>query len=238
MTTSGAAYLIDGFKLIAKPGIRRYVIIPLLINIIIFSTLFYFSEHFFAEFNLWIEHHLPSWLRWIGYLLWIVFYIGFSLILIYTFVTISNLISAPFNAMLSQQVEFHLTGQKRERESMFATLKDIPRIVGRQLAIIGYYLPRAICCLILFFIPLVQLIAAPLWFVFNAWFMALQCIDYPTDNLHVPLITVKSKMKQQRFLSLTFGIAILICSMIPVVNFFVIPAAVAGATKLWLDKFK
>ena len=237
MPTSGAAYLIDGFKLISKPGIKRFVIIPLLINIILFSGLFYLLHHYFAEFSLWVNHHLPNWLHWLGYLLWVIFYIGFSLVLIYTFVTLSNFISAPFNSLLSQQVEFYLTGKKRKGESLLATCKDVPRIIGRQFAILSYYLPRAVVLIVLFFIPIVQMIAAPLWFVFNAWFMALQCIDYPTDNLRISLANVKTRLKQQRFLTLTFGIAVLIFSMIPVVNFFVLPAAVAGATKLWLEKF-
>ncbi len=32
----GAQYLLDGFILIRQPGLRRYVIIPLMINILLF----------------------------------------------------------------------------------------------------------------------------------------------------------------------------------------------------------
>ena len=48
----------------------------------------------------------------------------------------------------------------------------------------------------------------------------------------------REKLKTQRSLALGFGLATLAVTMIPVVNFIVIPAAVAGATALYLEKVK
>jgi CysZ protein len=236
--TNGFHYLIEGFKLLAKPGIKRFVIIPFLINSILFIGFFLIARHFFAEFDYWLKNFLPSWLQWLDSLLWVTFLIGFILIFIYTFVSFANLISAPFNSFLAEKVEFYLTGKTLTQKTFWENIKDTPRILSRQFSLIGYYLPRAFILLIFFFVPIVQLIAALLWFGFNAWFMTLQYLDYPTDNHQIPLSQVHAFTWQNRLLSLSFGAGILIVTIIPFLNFFIVPAAVAGATQLWIEKNK
>lgn len=232
---SGASYLFEGFKLILKPGIKRFVVIPLFINIILFAALFMLAKHYFSIFDHWFILHLPHWLAFLGNILWVIFFLGFFLVMIYTFVTIANLIAAPFNSLLAEKVQLYLTGQVHE-QSLLTTCKEVPRIIGRQLAILGYYLPRAIIVLILFFVPVIQIVAAVIWFLFNANFMTITYVDYPADNNRVALREMLARLRKKRGLALGFGSAVLVLTMIPVVNFFVIPAAVAGATKLWLEQ--
>lgn len=220
------------------PGIKRFVLIPLLINTLLFIGLFFLSQHFVGEVNQWLQNLLPHWLQWLKTIVWLLFFISFFLAVIYTYVTVANFISAPFNSLLAEKVAFHLTGKTADNSTLTSAIKDIPRIFGRQLSIIGYYLPRAIGIGILFFIPVIQVIAAPLWFIFNAWFIALQYIDYPTDNQRVPLPIVRAELKKKRWLNLNFGFCVLIASMVPLLNLFVMPAAVAAATELWIREFK
>jgi CysZ protein len=234
-TTLGISYLLAGFQLITKPGLRRFVLIPLIINIILFTGAFFLLRYFVSEFNIWFAEHLPAWLHWLSTVLWVIFFIGFFGIIIYTFVTVANLVSAPFNSFLAEKVEWYLTGNIPEDRSLLDNLKDIPRIIGRQLSIIAYYIPRALLILILFFIPIVQTVAGILSFLFHAWIMTLTYIDYPTDNHRIPMRDVRTWMEKRRWPSLGFGAGILVCSMIPVVNCFTIPAAVAGATKFWIE---
>lgn len=232
---SGFHYLTEGFKLIFKPGIKRYVIIPLLINTILFIAFFFFAKHFFSQFEQWVMHYLPAWLSWLGAVLWVLFFIGYILIFIYTFVTFSNLVSAPFNSFLAEKVEFYLTGKTLAERTWLETVKDVPRVIGRQLNILGYYLPRAFILVICFFVPVLQVVATAFWFLFNAWFMTLQYVDYPTDNHRIPIRAVRDKLSDNRSVSFSFGASVLLISMVPILNFLVAPAAVAGATKLWLD---
>ncbi|MBA3660985.1 MAG: sulfate transporter CysZ [Gammaproteobacteria bacterium] len=235
---TGISYLLDGFSLITKSGIKRFVIIPLIVNIILFLGLFFFLRHYMHVFDAWFAGILPSWLQWLGSLLWLLFFVAFVLVFIYTFVTFANLISAPFNSLLAEKVEAHLTGQASVNQSMMATLKDVPRSLGRQIAVLGYYLPRALLLLLLFLLPFAQPFAALFWFLFNAWFMAMTFIDYPSDNHRISFQTTRLFLNKQRFTTFGFGISVLIASMVPFLNFFVIPAAVAGATKFWLKEAK
>jgi CysZ protein len=237
MQTTGVHYLINGFKLMTKPGIKRYFVMPLIINISIFIGMFFIAKHFFAELNQWILHLLPAWLQWLKHVFWMVFFGGFFLIMIYTFVTIANIVASPFNSLLAEKVECYLTGNTMPSQNIWGDIKDIPRVMHRQLAIIGYSLPRASVLLVLFFIPVIQLAAASIWLGFSAWLMALQYVDYPTDNHKIPFSEVRKQLSQKKWLSLSFGLSVLVLSMIPVINCFIMPAAVAGATQLWLEQF-
>jgi CysZ protein len=234
--TAGLSYFIDGFVLITKPGLRRFVVIPLLINTLLFIGLFFLSHHFIEQFNVWFAQHLPKWLQWLSTVLWLLFFISFFMTIVYTFVIVANIVSAPFNSFLAEKVEYYLTGHIAEGRSLYENLKDIPRIVGRQIAIIAYYIPRALLVMILFFVPIIQTLAPILAFLFHAWFMSLIYFDYPTDNHRVALKEVKVWMRQQHWLTLGFGMGVLISSMIPIINCLTIPAAVAGATKCWIEQ--
>lgn len=230
---AGATYLLDGFYLLTRPGIRRYVMVPLLINMALFMGLFLVLRQMVDKFNQWITGYLPHWMHFVSILFWALFFVSFLLLVFYTFVVFANIVMAPFNSLLSEKIEQHLTGQTVPQGSLFANVKDVPRVIGRQLSLWMYYLPRALVLLLLFFVPFVQPIAAVLWFVFHAWFMVLTYVDYPTDNHRVPLQDVHRWLRTCRFTALGMGIGILVVTLVPVINFLVVPAAVAAATKLW-----
>lgn len=232
----GMKYLMDGFALIMQPGLRRFVIIPLIINILLFISFFMILVHFMGQFNAWFATFLPTWLLWLSWILWGLFFLSYCVVLLYTFVTLANIICAPFNSFLAEKVEYYLTGSLAESRTLLENIKDVPRIVGRQLAILGYYLPRALALLILLLIPGVQVFAPIFLFLFHAWFMALTYIDYPTDNHRIPIKTVRGWMEERQWISLGFGASVLVASLFPVINFFAIPAAVAGATKFWVEQ--
>lgn len=233
---NGIYYLLNGFELIFHPKLRRFIIYPVLISILFFSLLFWGLQYFVTELNQWVMQFLPSWLMWLSYLIWIAFFVSFAVIFIFTFVMVANLVLAPFNSYLSEQVEIFLGGELPEVRSLWDNIKDIPRIVGRQLSILLYYLPRALLILLLFIIPVVQIIAPFLSFLFHGWIMSLTYLDYPTDNHRIPMSQVRQWLRERYWLGLGFGIAVLVLSCIPGLNFFVIPAAVAGATKCWVEQ--
>lgn len=232
----GALYLFQGLHLIAKPGIRRFVILPILVNIILFTIMFFVLGYWLHQLSDWLLLYLPSWLAWVGVMLWWLFMIGFLAIVIFTFMTIANLIAAPFNSYLSEKIAWYLTGKSTQEMSLMQNLKDVPRVLARQAAIILYYLPRALSLLILYFIPVIQAAASVISFLFHAWTLSLTYIDYPTDNHRVSFQEMRLWLTERRLAALGFGSAILLFSFIPIFNFVVMPAAVAGATKWWIDE--
>ena len=240
---TGIGYLIEGLKLITQPGLRLFVLIPLTINILIFAILIAITV---GKFYQWIEGFmswLPGW-DWLDFIRWIIWPLVVGLLLVvvmYTFSIIANLIAAPFNNLLAEKVEEHLTGEEVfGKETIAMALKDAPRSIGKEIQKLLYYLPRALGVLILslilsfMFPPLATL----LWFGFGAWMMAMDYCDYPMENHKHSLRTVRETIALRRATSYGFGGAVMLGTMIPIVNFVVMPAAVCGATVYWVKELK
>ena len=232
---AGAKYLLYGFQLIFQPGVRRYVAIPLLINTVLFSTLIWFGASRFDQFIEWL---LPDWLNWLEGLIWPLFAVSVLIIVFFTFSLLANLIGAPFNGFLAEAVEHHLTGKKPDPEGGPKELiAGVMRSLSSEFNKILYFLFRSIPLLILFFIPLINIVAPYIWMAFNAWMLSLEYLDYPMGN-HGLIHTQQHKIIQEkRLLALGFGGATMVLLMIPFLNFIGMPTAVAGATALWVKEF-
>lgn len=234
---SGLGYLGEGFRLIRQPGLRLFVVIPLVLNILLFGIFFLFMAEIFGAMIAAAMGWLPdwAWLQSLDWLFWILYGIVILLMLAYGFVIVANLIGSPFYGYLSELTEKHLTGQVVASDGGWAQIiRDIPRALWREVQKIAYYLPRALGLLILGLIPVVNLVAAVLWFGFNSWMMALQYVDYPADNHRLSFPGLKQRLRRNRPAALGFGLPIALASMVPVLNLVVVPAAVCGATAYWV----
>ncbi|VAX07360.1 Sulfate transporter, CysZ-type [hydrothermal vent metagenome] len=228
---TGAHCLMRGFNLILRPGLRRYVLVPLLVNILIFSLLAWFGASQFQEL---IDTLLPetSWFSFLRWLLWPLFALSMLLVTVYGFTVLANLIAAPFNSQLAAQIELILSGSTSTAAST-NTLKHAIQAFRSELGKLGYFLIRAVPLLILFIIPGINILAPFLWLLFSAWFLALEYADYPMANNSLSFREQHSRLKATRLTSLGFGGSITLLMMIPLLNFLAMPAAVAGATVYW-----
>ncbi len=236
---SGMDYFLFGFSLIKQKGLRSFVFIPLMINLLLFSGVIYFAIGQLENAFGWISAQLPDYLSWLNFILWPLAVITLLVVLSFIFTSVMNWIAAPFNGLLAEKVEQHLTGKDLNTGTTVDLIKDLPRIFGREWIKLKYYLPRAIICLILFWVPLLgQTVAPVIWFLFSAWMMAIQYCDYPFDNHKVPFSDMKFALNQTKGTSFTFGASVTLFSMIPIVNFIVMPVAICGATAMWVDKYR
>ncbi|MGB1801084.1 MAG: EI24 domain-containing protein, partial [Gammaproteobacteria bacterium] len=115
--TQGFQYLLSGFKLILKPGVRFYVLIPLLINSLLFACAIIYGASSLNGLIEWLVAKW-SWIEWIEWILWPVFVIVALAIVFFGFSIVANLIGAPFNSFLAEAVEQTLTGNKVESDNM------------------------------------------------------------------------------------------------------------------------
>ena len=231
----GLGYLIRGAGLILRPGIRRYVLIPFTINSILFSALIWFGASRFGYLMEWL---LPSWLDWLEWLLWPLFALSIMIIIFFTFIHIAHLIGAPFNGLLAEAVERHLTGsQVGEGSGWKAALMNLWPALRSEMGKINYFIVRGLPFLILFMIPLVNIIAPFLWMAFTAWMLALEYSDYPMGNHGLLFTKQQVKLKARPLTVLGFGAGVMVLIIIPFVNFLAMPIAVAGATVMWLEEF-
>lgn len=236
---SGIHYLLKGAKLLSHPKLRLFVLIPLMINVIIFASAFWFL---YSAITDWIANYitaLPDWLSWLSYLFWP--FLIFSILVSFSFIfsTVANLIAAPFNGLLAEKTENLLIGNAINNDGLVDLLKDLPRIFKRELQKWAYFLPRMLICAMLFFIPAFgQTIAPFIWFIFAGWMMVIQYADFPFDNHKISFSEMKKALAGRLGKNLTFGMLISFFTTIPVVNFVIMPIAVCGATAFWVDIYK
>ncbi len=219
----------SGFGLLFRPGIKRFVIIPFIINITLFTLA---TKLLSSQLSVWVDKLLPSWLSWLEWLIWPLFAIAMLLIVFYTFTVIANLLAAPFNSLLSAKIEAMLTDKQPEDINSDKFIKLIYRTIKSELQKILYAMKWFIPLLIITLIPVVNIVAPFLWILFAAWFFSLEYCDYPLANRGCFFDEVKAYNKKNRMRTLGLGTGVFIMTSIPIVNFFAMPIAVAGATKL------
>jgi len=251
---TGATYLFTGLNLITQPGVRMLVAIPLCINILLFVLLLSTSWSFFSDWlgeqmtaapgwiPEWLQEWIPSFIEslisGIAALVSLLFALFLSLVAIYSFAIVASIIASPFYGVLSEKIQQQLTGKPVSQDSgVSAALKIIPHSIARELKKTLYYLPRLLGLVLLSFIPVLGFIAPLLLIIFGAWMMAIQYTDYPMDNNKVDFPGMLQQLRERRLSSLGFGGITMLLMSFPIVNIFVMPAAVAGATAFYVKEY-
>lgn len=230
----GAGYLVEGARLLNHPSLRPFVLIPLAINILIFGSLIAIGLSYMSDLMDWMLSRIPDWLHFIEWILWPLIGITVSLITGYLFTSVALIVASPFNALLAEKAEELITGRQiSSLEGVGAALLAAPKGVLREIRKLLYYIPMALFVLLLSFIPGVGAVA---WLLLGAWMMSIQFVDYPMDNHQLSFAKVKAAVRSRRLSSMGFGGVVALCTGIPLVNFFVVPAAVVGATLLWCEE--
>ena len=238
---TGATYFINGLSLINTNGIRRYVFIPLLINVLIFSAGLWFAVSQFEIFIAWALSDLPGWLSWLEWILWPLFALTFYGLVFFGFSIVANIIAAPFNGPLAAAVERRISGTQNTSANKIFVEEAKDSIINEFVKLkysLYLMMPLAFLSLISFAFPLISPLVAILWMVYTIWVLTLEYADFPMANHAISFPATREKLASKRFLSLGFGSLVLLATMIPFVNFLVMPVAVAGATKMYLQEFK
>ncbi len=214
--------LLKGMKLLGNPELRKYLIIPILINLILYSTAFALGYFYISDL---ITQLIPGWLSWLEWIIWPLFFLSFSIAGFFTFTILANLIASPFYSQLANKTLELVSGQPTNIKE-----QSITQVVISELKRMGYLFSRMLPLLILFIIPGINLLAPFLWALFGAWGMGLEFMAYPLENQGLLFAQQKQEAKARRIGVLSFGGLTIVGLSIPVLNLIVAPAAVIGAT--------
>lgn len=214
--------LLQGIRWLLRPELRKFFLLPLLVNILLYSGLFALGYFYMSDL---ITALIPGWLSWLEWLLWPLFFISFLLTGFFTFTIMANLIASPFYSHLAARTEELLTGDKVNIQE-----QPVVKVLLAELNRIFYLLSRMLPLLLLFIIPVVNLIAPLLWVLFSAWGIALEYMAYPLENKGLLFVEQRKLLQQNRLATLAFGGLVLMGLSLPVINLLLAPAAVIGAT--------
>lgn len=218
----GLNYFFRGLKYLGKPELRKFLLIPVLINLVLYSAAFAFGYHYISGF---IEQLIPEWLQWLNWILWPLSFVCFIIITFFTFTLLANLMAAPFYSKLSAKTLVLLTSNP-----VAIAEQPVAKVIRAEARRLGYLGLRALPLLFLFIIPGINFIAPFLWAVFAAWAIALEYMAYPLENEGLLFADQRQAARSIRLGALGFGGISIFGLAIPVLNILVAPAAVIGAT--------
>jgi CysZ protein len=218
-----------GVKLLGTPGLRKFLVVPVLINIVLYSAALLLGYFYMADL---INQFIPGWLQWLSWILWPLFFISFFIAGFFTFTVLANLIAAPFYGKLSAKALAIITGR-----SYVSADQPLAKVILAELKRLGYLVISAIPLLVLSIIPGLNVIAPFLWALFGAWGMAMEYMAYPLENEGLLFSEQKRLLKSMRLGALSFGGIAVLGLTIPLLNIIVAPAAVIGAT-VYLNRIK
>ncbi|MGD8976974.1 MAG: sulfate transporter CysZ [Gammaproteobacteria bacterium] len=230
----GYRYGLSGLAWLARPNIRGLVVVPLLINVAVFSAGMVWLAGALEALQGMLTDWLPDWLDWLSWLLWPLALAAVLVIVWSGFTMVANLIGSPFNGLLAERV------QKRHRPDI--SLRPLPiwrelvRAPLMELRKLGYFILLALPVLVLAVIPGLNVIAPLIWAVYGAWILALEYCEYPLGNDGLGFADARRQLRGRRGLALGFGAGVMTMTLIPGLNLVAMPAAVIGATLMWCDR--
>lgn len=220
----GAGYFFQGLGLLNQKGIRRYVWVPVLMNMTLLVVAVRLIQGWFANW----QGFEQGWLSWASWLVVPLLVLLVIVVFGYFFSVLLVAIASPFYGLLAGEIE--------QRQGVVAADEPLWHLVGRtfqrEWKKILYFIPRYLLLLVLSFIPLLNLLMPFLWFVFGSWTLALQYRDYSLDNLGVSFPDSRQQLARDRWAAVGFGAVVSVLMLVPILNCFVPPAAVIGGS-LW-----
>ena len=217
-----ASYLFKGLALLGSAPLRHFILIPILINIVLYSAALTLGYYYIDSL---INAFIPSWLHWLHWLLWPLFFVSFFIFGFFSFTVLANLIAAPFYGKLAAK-----TLTLINPDAIAVSEQPLTKVLLAESKRVLYILRLAIPLLVISFIPGINLIAPLLWALFSAWSMSLEYMAYPLENAGILFIEQKQLLKSMRWGALSFGGIAVLGLSIPIINIIIAPTAVIAAT--------
>jgi len=219
--------LLQGMSLFMRKELRKFVLIPVLINLLLYSAMLSLGYVYIGAL---MAQFIPSWLQWLSWLIYPLFFISFFVVGFFTFTLLANLIAAPFYGGLSAKTQQIIRGDAVQIEEL-----ALSKVLFSELKRIAYILSRAIPIVIISVIPGLNLIAPVLWAVFAAWGMSMEYFAYPLENQGLLFKEQREALKTVRVGALSFGGIVMLALTVPLLNIIMPPLAVISAT-IYRDK--
>ncbi|MCA9574595.1 MAG: EI24 domain-containing protein [Sandaracinaceae bacterium] len=231
------------FVYLQHPGLVRFWIVPILITFLLLTLVFYQLGSHHAEWTdaIWASPEGEGVWASVKRGLHAVFDWGLTFLLaaagVLVVAALASIIAAPFNDLLSEEVERRVTGVGGPPFTLSALLRDTVRTVRVEVTKLVLYACVMLPLFVLqFLIPVVgALLYTAFGFVFTATYFAVDYVDWPATRRGYG-VRRRAALVRSRFLPMFgFGAGVYLFLLIPIVNLFFMPAAVAGGTLLFLD---
>jgi CysZ protein len=218
-----------------SPGLLLLGMLPALIAFVVLLAGFGAVLYFIGP-----ESHAVTWFAdgWpvaardaIRVLAGIAIIVAFVFLSIICYTALALAIGDPFYEKISVRVEQHYGGTDGTVDLPW--WKELVRSVAEAIRLIAFSAGIGVLVFILGLIPAVGTVAAAvIGGIVGGWALAVELTGIPFARRGLRLRQRRQVLRQHRWLSLGFGVAVFACFLVPLGAVLVMPAAIAGATLL------
>lgn len=253
-TLDGATYPFRALiTFIQNPRLIKYIVIPILVNIVVaialYSGLLYFGwqivDSIQADVTIWLNQLIASLPQWLGFLSYtasaLIAILRFVLVIVLLIATgflltqFGVLLGAPWYGQLSEQLEKYRTGKVELIE--LNIVSDLTRAVLYELKKLVLIALIGIPLLLINFFPGVGTVISSIGSIILT--TTIVCLDFIDSCLERRRLKFRQKLKTV-FKTLpasgSFGLVCLALISIPFVNLVTIPLCVASGTLFICDR--
>ena len=252
-----------GWRLASSRSLRRFVWLPMALSFVLIVGLFAVATVWVQNGLAMALEWLPDALGWLAQALLPLVYVLGVVVAAWLFGLLAVLAASPFLGALSARAEQEAFGNvpdgdtgiaaalesgsflgapsARAEQGAFGNAPDgdtgiavaLANTLRREARKIAYYLPRLLGLFLLGFVPVANLVAPLLWFLFGAWMLAVQFVDYAAENRSLEFAETLALLRANRAAALGFGALATLLLAVPLAALLVIPAAACGGAVLW-----
>lgn len=222
-----------------NPRLIQYILIPFLINILVFSGAAYLGLNFFGTV---VVDYIPQGDAWywsiLSGLVWVLAVLLTAVLVFFSFTVIGNLLASPFNELLSERTEEVLSGMKSEESfSLGLFVKDALRTVLMEAKKMSIFVVMMIVILPLNLVPGVgNSIYSVLAVGLTLFFLCFEYLGFVMVRKRQFFAEQKSYILARKFLMLGFSCGVMVLLAIPFFQLLCIPLAVIGVTRLCCEE--
>ncbi len=222
------------------PKLIAYSIVPMVINLFIYGTIFYYTYNYIAGkssdlFETQIQNNLL-----IEFIKFFINVFSFALVLLIcylTFIIFGGIVSAPFNELISRLVEEKLFPGSMTPPQVTGIVKEAAISIREELKKISFYLSVLIPVFLFNLVPMIgntlSLVSGTL---FSFYYNALDFMDYPMSRRMIKFGKKLHVINSEKTISMGFGAMAFILTFLPVINVLLNPLLVASGTSLFFIK--
>ena len=248
----GLSYPVLAFRLIrADPWLRRYALLPFLINLAIFSlalgAFVWWFDDLYRLVTAWAHVARPEAWVWLP-LYWlarvfrgiVALFLAIAALLAvwFTFTLVGNVVASPFNDRLSAATErrLGLRAPDEEGSGLLGIGREGWRAVNDELRRMIFFVLVQAALLPLNVVPVAGSLAyAALSVAFGVLFVALDFTDYAMSRRRIPFAERRRTVFRHGALMAGFGSALFLTIFVPGLSLLCMPLGVVGGTLLYAD---
>ena len=220
------------------PKLILYSIVPMLINLIIYGTIFFLVYNWIIGLTTGIDvlskqENLFSDI--LGFLMKFAALLLVIIVCYFLFIIFGGIISAPFDEFTSKYVEEKIYGVRNSVD--LPLLKEVTMSIKEESKKLLFYFSVIIPLFGINFIPMIgSTISLVVGTPFSAYFNALDFMDYPMNRSGMIFRQKLNLINKKPALTMGFGTIAFLMTFLPVINVFMKPLLVVAGTSLYYQE--